>query len=270
METSASTSLQNLLDKTTKRLCLGLLDWLDILVEKKVFALNFVHKWGFDGATGQSAFKQKWLEANGNDAALFATNLVPLRLHAHELVVWNNPKPSSEKFCRPLRLQFLKESGTVNKEEEQFWKAQISSLLPTKVVHKQQEIEIQHRLIMTMIDGKVVSHLTDIHTTNCTLCGATPSMMNQLEVVKKRPVDLKSFDYGLSSMHLWIRLLDYMWNVAIKLPFQKGRSNKSIEVALKEREHALQEEMFAKLGLIINVPKSGGAGKCFFLFFLQY
>eukprot|EP00733_Pompholyxophrys_punicea_P001240 Pompholyxophrys_punicea_v1_NODE_571_length_1672_cov_15.557823.p1 type:complete len:423 gc:universal NODE_571_length_1672_cov_15.557823:1356-88(-) len=209
-EISAYTPLQQMIDKSVKRFYLGLRDVFDALISRNIFQLTFIWKWGFDGATGQSAFKQSWDHDadHKSDASLFVTSLTPLRLFSSsfsDVIVWNNPRPSSEIFCRPLRLQFLKESDGGNTAEEAFWKSEISKLAPTKIVHDGKDFLITHKLLMTMIDGKVVSHLTDIHTTNCTLCGCTPSLMNNLNYVVTRPVNTDFIEYGLSSMHLWIR-----------------------------------------------------------------
>eukprot|EP00733_Pompholyxophrys_punicea_P001452 Pompholyxophrys_punicea_v1_NODE_730_length_1385_cov_8.607062.p2 type:complete len:157 gc:universal NODE_730_length_1385_cov_8.607062:665-1135(+) len=111
-----------------------------------------------------------------------------------------------------------------------------------------------------MIDGKVVGHLTDTHTTNCTLCKATPSMLNNISLLINLPIDENGLDYGLSVMHLWIRSLEYMWNVARKLEVKKGRSDKSIEAVIKERENFLRKKNSDTTGLLIDVPKAGGSG----------
>eukprot|EP00733_Pompholyxophrys_punicea_P000540 Pompholyxophrys_punicea_v1_NODE_160_length_3071_cov_7.784151.p1 type:complete len:108 gc:universal NODE_160_length_3071_cov_7.784151:2173-2496(+) len=89
-----------------------------------------------------------------------------------------------------------------------------------------------------MVDGKVTGHLTDTQTTNCSVCGAKPSMMNDLYSVQRRVINENVLDYGLSTMHLhlWIRALEYLWNMAIKLPFEKSRSNKNIAAAIKHKE----------------------------------
>eukprot|EP00734_Pompholyxophrys_sp_LG126_P000337 Pompholyxophrys_sp_v1_NODE_122_length_1766_cov_2.347165.p2 type:complete len:131 gc:universal NODE_122_length_1766_cov_2.347165:1500-1108(-) len=52
--TSASTTLQSLLDVTTQRLC----SYLDQVIDSNQFL--FTSKWGFDGAAGQSMHKQIW------------------------------------------------------------------------------------------------------------------------------------------------------------------------------------------------------------------
>eukprot|EP00734_Pompholyxophrys_sp_LG126_P000336 Pompholyxophrys_sp_v1_NODE_122_length_1766_cov_2.347165.p1 type:complete len:280 gc:universal NODE_122_length_1766_cov_2.347165:840-1(-) len=98
------------------------------------------------------------------------------------------------------------------------------------------------------------------HTTNCPLCGATPSQMNDLENVRKRPINGEYLEYGLSSMHLWIRFLEYAWNVAKKLAWKQGRSNKNIEGLIHQREADLREAIFRATGLIINKPRTGGSG----------
>ena len=64
-------------------------------------------------------FKQKFHDHDGTktDANMFVTSLVPLQLvfadaiDNHNVVLWKNPRPSSPRFCRPIKLQFLHETA---------------------------------------------------------------------------------------------------------------------------------------------------------------
>lgn len=84
--------------------------------------LKLYCKWGFDGSSGHSIYKQKFETDILQNENIFVTSLVPLRLidSATNYVIWKNPRPSSTKFCRPLRLQWIHESKEVSKEEEQY------------------------------------------------------------------------------------------------------------------------------------------------------
>eukprot|EP00733_Pompholyxophrys_punicea_P001049 Pompholyxophrys_punicea_v1_NODE_441_length_1962_cov_16.704248.p1 type:complete len:301 gc:universal NODE_441_length_1962_cov_16.704248:295-1197(+) len=185
-EISAESSLQALLDKTTERLFLAIQEPLAFVVDvQKTFNFTFIHKWGFDGASSQTLYKQLWSNSSSSDATLISTNLVPLRFfhqNSSTGIIWNNPTPSSTLFCRPLRLQFKKESQEFNIEEKDYWQAQIDTLLPTKLEINGKSIQVTHKLMCTMVDGKVVGHITNTHTTKCVLCKATPSQMNRLDL----------------------------------------------------------------------------------------
>ncbi|KAJ8882122.1 hypothetical protein PR048_018610 [Dryococelus australis] len=62
------------------------------------------------------------------------------------------------------------------------------------------EIEVvHHKLVLTMIDGKVCGALTQTSSQLCYICKAKPSEMNNLEKHLERVRDLPTLTYGLSS-----------------------------------------------------------------------
>lgn len=48
-------------------------------------------------------------------------------------IVWQNPTPSSPRYCRPIRFRFLKESTDITKDEIKYIKDSVNSLNLTKV-----------------------------------------------------------------------------------------------------------------------------------------
>ena len=53
-----------------------------------------------------------------SDSSLFSTTLIPLKLLFGNKTVWINPFPSSTRFCRPIRIQYIKESTEFLVEEQ--------------------------------------------------------------------------------------------------------------------------------------------------------
>lgn len=50
-----------------------------------------------------------------NDENIFLTSLVPLRLESSDnVIIWQNPQPSSTRFCSPIRLTFVHETKEVS------------------------------------------------------------------------------------------------------------------------------------------------------------
>jgi len=49
----------------------------------------------------------------------------------HEKIIWKNPRPSSTRYCRPLRLQFAKETDQLAEDAEKYFKAKIEALNAT-------------------------------------------------------------------------------------------------------------------------------------------
>lgn len=116
--------------------------------------LTLISKWGFDGSSGYSSYKQIRQEYTPPRAeeSLFATSLVPLRLidQQSKEVIWKNPPPLSKRNCRPIRLQWLHETEEISRQEQNFITDQIRNLTPVhSVVGK-----IDFNLCLTMVDGK--------------------------------------------------------------------------------------------------------------------
>jgi len=67
-------------------------------------------------------------------SSLFVTSYVPLRLISQldeSKIIWKNPRPSSTRFCRPIRFQFKKETTQFSIDEEKYFKDKIDMLRPT-------------------------------------------------------------------------------------------------------------------------------------------
>lgn len=94
--------------------------------------LTLICKWGFDGSSNHSRYKQKWTTSEISDESIFVTSLIPLKLinDVTKEIIWKNPRPSSTRFCRPIRLQWLQETTLVSKEEEKYINEQINNLEP--------------------------------------------------------------------------------------------------------------------------------------------
>ena len=76
---------------------------------------------GLDGSNGHGECKQRSLEvAIDND--IFTTSVFPSRFCSikpsrDKAILWQNPRPSSVRYCRPIRIQFKKETTKLAKEE---------------------------------------------------------------------------------------------------------------------------------------------------------
>ena len=175
-------------------------------------SLQQICKWGYDGSSSQSQYKQG---GASDDGQILHTSLVPLQLLYGNCVVWQNRTPSSTRFCRPLKLEYVRETKEVNVREDAFWKDQVSELQPHTVRLAETEMEAGHldviitfRVLETMLDGKVHANVTGTSTQCCTVCKASPKQMNDIEEVRRRDVDSASLLLGLSTMHAWIRFFE--------------------------------------------------------------
>ena len=132
--------------------------------------LKLICKWGMDGSTGHSPYKQSKMTC---DDQLFVVSMVPLRLVLKDgsAVIWANHTPSSPRFCRPISIQYTKESTSLTAETARNMDKEIDELLPLQSA----SATVSYELYMTMVDGKVVNAVTGTPSSQtCSICGATP------------------------------------------------------------------------------------------------
>ena len=269
----AEVPLQSLLAHTAERL-VKLQEPVirQVAGEDGTVALELVCKWGYDGSSSQSQYKQSGVS---NDGQIFHTSLVPLQLTRGDSVVWQNRTPSSTRFCRPLKLEYVKETKEINISEDGYWNEQISQLQPHTVRLDKEpdddsetdsgtdhvDVIITFHLLETMIDGKVHANVTRTSTQCCTICKASPKQMNDLEGVRKRDIDSASLMLGLSTMHAWIRFFEAIVHLSYKLDIQKWRtSTREDKERLAAKKQHVQELFWERLHLHVDKPRQGGAG----------
>ena len=120
------------------------------------------------------------------------TSVVPLKLCIGGQDVWINRKPSSSHFCRPLSLKYKRETKEVSQEEEMILREQMDSLSHHDISLSLGNegtalVSFRYNVEMTMLDGKAVNALTNtLSTQSCNVCGAKPSEMNNLKVIRKK------------------------------------------------------------------------------------
>lgn len=259
-ESSVEVKLQSLLDHTTLRLVKSLEPY-DLQHNENTWI--FIHKWGMDGSSGHSQYKQK-TKSDFSDSDMFVTSCVPLQLihEGNRDVIWKNPRPSSTRYCRPIRLQFKKETTEISILEADYINNQISNLQPTKLIIGDTEISIRHELQMTMVDGKVCNALSTTSSSQvCYICQATPKEMNNIKMCQGKPVIEENLKFGISSLHAWIRFFEYFLHMSYKLQLKKWQVRDEKEKFLvKTQKERIQKEFREKTGLIIDKPKLGGSG----------
>lgn len=76
-------------------------------MEKYSFKNKMGLQWG--ASSGMSEYKQKFTNPDDSDANIFVTSLVPIQLiqgnpnsKENKIILWQNPRPSSTRFCRPI------------------------------------------------------------------------------------------------------------------------------------------------------------------------
>ena len=272
--TCAESDLQSLLNHTIIRLSIYLEEVLMTLTEDERNTLLIMCKWGCDGSQ-QSQFKQRHYSDADSDANIFMTSFVPLQIVCGEdkkKIVWQNPTPSSFRFCRPIRFRYIKETTDITKEEISYVQDQIKSLKASEVEISGVKFSFSHCLKMTMVDGKVCNAATDNKSTSkCYVCGATSKDFNDL--TKKHTVSPEALEFGLSNLHARIRMFESIIHLAYKLPVKKYRQRRSEEEKVVEQQKKLeiQQRFREETGLLIDMPKAnfgntndGNASRRFF------
>lgn len=254
---SAKVNLQDLLDHTACRI-------MKIhTIPENFNKLKLYSKWGCDGSSGQSEYKQVLPEEREqiSDANLFIVSLVPLRLVDEEskTVIWQNPTCSSVRYCRPISLELAKETKDITTSVVNGLETKINELTPTLAALKGNVVEVKHELFLTMIDGKVAQVLTETSSSaKCTICGATPKQMNDLMKVTARVENEDAFKYGLSTLHAWIRCMEMILHISYNLAFKKWAASTPENKKVKEEKKRFVQARFREdLGLHIDKPRQG-------------
>lgn len=254
----AKVQVQDLLDHTARRIL-----QIDSIYTSGSTNLKLFTKWGCDGSSGQSEYKQILLGENDkiSDANLFIASLVPIKLINTDtnMVLWQNKTFSSVRYCRPILIEFSKETPDKTKEVVNALQNQINQLQVTQLNKNDEVIQIQHELFLTMIDGKVGQVLTETSSSAvCTVCGAKPKEMNDLMKVKSKPKNESAYQYGLSTLHAWIRCMELILHLSYNLSFEKWSANTSENKKSKEdKKKYVQNRFRAELGLHVDKPRQG-------------
>lgn len=251
-DTFAKITLQSLLDHTGRRI----LESLKCAVTGK---LVLIGKCGFDGASGQSNYKQKFENSELDDSSIFMTAYVPLKLfflNDESNVLWENPRTSSPFYCRPVNFQFVKESKEIINNAWESLKDEINILTETKL---SETTSIKHTLLLTMIDGKICSTIAGSKSTmNCYICGAKPTEMNNLDLIACKIPTQEYYKFGMSSLHAWIRTFECLIHISYNIGFQKWSARTTEEKNMKKNKKMLIQEGFKKeLGLNVDMVKQG-------------
>lgn len=260
-ETCSEINLQDLLDHTSMRLCEYLNEVFETLNENQRDNLELISKWGCDGSQ-QQTFKQKFENSTDSDANIFQSSFVPLRLICHiddqKKIIWQNPVPSSTRYCRPIRIRFIRETKDITNEEIRYVEDQIKNLRMTEIPKASGGIlQIKHTLALTMIDAKVCNAATNTASTmRCYICGKTSKDFNNPNIETIENPDALKF--GLSVLHARIRFFESLLHLSYKLPIKKWQArtleDKKIVAETKQKiQNAFKEEM----GLLVDIPKAG-------------
>ncbi|XP_028966364.1 uncharacterized protein LOC114828005, partial [Galendromus occidentalis] len=259
-EKHASVPLKDLLEHSVKRLLSSLPEPEFNLLEEH---LTFLSKWGCDGSSGHSEYKQASLCDSLSDGNLFIVSVTSLRLSktSEETVIfWNNPKPSSTNYCRPLRFELTKETPEVIRAHVARVEEEISDLETFVVTVRGSTLSVDFKMILSMIDGKIIQIINEVpYMAQCVICKAKPPEMNSLDSIYAKPSHLPPSLIPLSPLHARIKVMENLLKIAYNRQFELW----GIPTALRPQCNAIKADIRrafkARLGLIIDKVKQGFA-----------
>lgn len=256
-ENYSKVSMQDLLDHTVSRILKA-----KTKAETEVLPnqLQLISKWGCDGSSGHSEYHQKFNDPNLNDKNIFLTSIVPLNLKCIDGSndYWRNTRPSSTAFCRPIKFQFVKETANVISEEVERVQNEIKDLKKTVVNIYDKSFEILHTPILTMIDGKVANVITQTSGMSvCFICQCKPSEMNNLEVLRTKPVSEEGLQFGISPLHARIKFMECILHIAYNKRFSKWRVTKDTKHEREKAKAEIQRNLKSVLGINVDMVKQG-------------
>ncbi|RVE46869.1 hypothetical protein evm_008514 [Chilo suppressalis] len=88
--------------------------------------------------------------------------------------------------------------------------------------------------------------------------------MNDLDSVERRPKNTNTYQYGLSSLHAWIRCMECLIHIAYRMEIKKWSCRGEEKQKLNEKKKQIQEDFKSECGLLIDVVKQGAGNKDWF------
>ena len=266
-EMCMSVKLQSLCDHTATQL-VALQDSLiqSKLTNGEILHCTVLYKYGADGSGSHAKYSlpiNEELTENNDEEHIFATFLCPVQVWIEvndggsKELLWQNPVPSSPIYCRPVRLEFVKENDEVIKTEFDRMAAEISDINPTIL----ESICVYHEFIPTMVDGKVVQTLSDSSSSSsCYLClpETTPKGMNDYRSIYGKQTSTEMLKYGISPLHLYLNSLDCILHLGYRMEIKnwqaRGKENKA---RVKKRKKEIQKFLKEKLAVNVDMPTQG-------------
>lgn len=108
-----------------------------------------------------------------------------------------------------------------------------------------------------MIDGKTFSAVTNKSTQVCGICGATPKQMNDLSALEILVPNIDAYDYGLSTLHAWIRCFKNILAYRLDIKKWQIRGKNEERLGFVNVKASIREKLRLEMGLLVDIPKLG-------------
>lgn len=167
-----------------------------------------------------------------------------------EQVIWENPTPSSTRFCRLVKFIFAKETANFIEEECLQMESLISSLNEVNVCGTKFTFEFHP----TMMDGKVCSAIVGNKCpSTCYVCGSTSEFLNRFPA---KPKEQWHLCFGIGNLHLWINSLNFFLKIEYRIDMAAAEDSPIKNKLFKSlRKAEMQKQLKEVLGITVDNPK---------------
>lgn len=170
--------------------------------------IEFLGKWGMDGAGEQQTTRQSWsLEehcdnSDPSDKSVFITCFIPLRLRAGTNILWLNSKPNSVIYSRPISFQFIKETVSVITINYKYYNKMLEKIENYCLEFHNMNFNIKFNMKCSILYGKEGNAITgQVCSASCNICRAESNEINDIDLVLKHKCKTEFYKFGFPILH---------------------------------------------------------------------
>nr|KAF7437790.1 hypothetical protein H0235_000181 [Vespula pensylvanica] len=275
---SAEVKLQGLLDHSVEQILFIQRDFLKSSTSEYISNMTLYCKWGYAEISGEN-IKSNF---NGNrdtasNTSLFSISIVPLQLISTnpetraEYIIWENQRPSSARFCRPIKLQFNHGNSQNYTNDVDYIKEQERNLVSFITVFDGKLITVSYNLKFVMTNSQVCNAVTSTsEDEHCHLCKVVKNRFNNIQEILRKEIE-HNYCFGLSVLHIWIRFFECCLDLSYKLDIKKSKVCSEEEKSVVEnRKRNIQIGLNLQYGFMVDNEKAElkdcdeNTARCFF------
>lgn len=168
-ETIAEVSYQKIIEHTATRLIHSIEPSIVNVTQGETSNLIMYFNTGFDGTTGFKRYDQNFVDCDNAqyEDGLISTIIVPLSISFGSQQLWKNPTPHSDRFVRPIKFEYAKETKEKIQQMKHDIENQINKISNVQItLSSGVKIIVQPDIRVTAVDGKVRSVLNGMKIMN--------------------------------------------------------------------------------------------------------
>lgn len=224
------------------------------------FPVQAVFKRGSDGVTGTNLIKIRQRDPSTNDKSCFNSGIVLLQISQRNKVFYEPKNANSAQIVRPYGLYFKTETKELTNYVEEKFKRESKELDSFELNFDDKTFQIQCKFYNSMVDGKTVNILEGMKGNwNCYICKVSGKKLNNI-----RPGDLTEFpdnllEYGISPLHVEIRCMEWVLQIAYALPSKDLYMSKSEKSSIIANTKKQIQNIGREHGLYLDMPSENFA-----------